>query len=648
MLIRAAQDLVKYNTAGVYDYMLQKMRDNTQSWVTKLIIGLICLAFAVWGLETLVMPGGSGEKKIAEVNGNSITQAEYYNALQSLQNQMVRQQMPVDVSQLHQDVMNSLIQQAVLMSYAEKHHMTVSSNEIDGLITSMSAFQINGRFDNQQFSSLISNAGMTPLSFKANLRKDLLLTQMSSAIVNSAFITSTELSNFSKLQQQKRDIQWAELKLSSFEKRTMIKDDVIESYYKSHLNDFMTEPRVKVDYVVLTQDSFAKDITPSDSSVQSAYQAYITNANASVVPKVAVILLKTNDKKENTSQLQQASQIEKEIAKGENFGKLAAKYSDDKATVEKQGYLGEVTPSFYGEAFDKALALLKPGEVSSPVVTKFGVIIIKRVDDGKATVKPFAKMRESLVQQLKQKLAQRLFQDTSQKLADISFEAADLVQPAKQFKLAIKTTPFFNKSGEKGILENKAFVQAAFGDDVLNNNNNSDIIHLSPSEVAVLHVKNYQPARQKTLAEVHDEVGSILKRQQGEKDAKAAVKKIVAELGTGKTVAEVASTYGIEWTSINNASRQQKDVPLQVIQKAFSLPHPEKRTTFGDVELASGDWAVVGVSKVIAGDGKLPTSTQHLLEKALSSSKGQMDYQDFVRGLKNKASIKILIKNPNE
>ena len=51
--------------------MLQSMRQSTQSTAAKVIIGLIVLSFAAFGLETL-LPGGSGTS-VAEVNGEEIT-----------------------------------------------------------------------------------------------------------------------------------------------------------------------------------------------------------------------------------------------------------------------------------------------------------------------------------------------------------------------------------------------------------------------------------------------------------------------------------------------------------------------------------------------------------------------------------------------
>lgn len=629
--------------------MLQNMRDNTQGWVTKLIVGLICLAFAVWGLESLVMPGSGGDKKVAKVNGEAITQQQYYNGLQMLQRRMAQQQTQIDPSQLHQTVMSGLIEQAVMLSYAKKYHMVVSEQEIDGLITSMPAFQTEGKFDQQRFISLVRNAGMTPLSFKESMKNDILLSQTQSAIARSAFITPAELKSFSSLEQQKRDFQWATISLSQLEKQQKVSDGDVSTYYKAHQNNFMTPEKVSVNYILLTGSSLEKTVKVKENDLQSAYQVYVANAQANVKPEVAIILLKTDAKNnDDKGELKKAESLEQQLKKGANFGEFAKKYSSDTKSANKQGYLGHVAPGFYGPVFDKAVAALKPGQISSPVTTKFGVVIIKRVDSGKAFVKSLKEMHDQLVKQVQQQQGSQLFQDASQKLADISFEAPDLTQPAKTLNLSIQSTSFFTRDGGKGVAANKKFVQAAFSDDVMVNGNNSDLVHISPSEGAVLHLKSTQPARQETLSEVTPKIEGILKKQKALKAINTEANNIVKALNNGSTEEQVASTYHLIWKKEAGAGRQKKDIPLPVTQKAFSLPYPGKLPTSDSVSLPSGDVAVIAVSEVISGSSKMDKSRESMVEQALAGNQGQMDYADLSRELHKQATIKVLTKPSNE
>ena len=67
--------------------MLQTMRQSAQGTTAKIIIGLIVLSFAAFGLETL-LPGGSGSA-VAEVNGEEISPFALQEAVTQQKRQLV-------------------------------------------------------------------------------------------------------------------------------------------------------------------------------------------------------------------------------------------------------------------------------------------------------------------------------------------------------------------------------------------------------------------------------------------------------------------------------------------------------------------------------------------------------------------------------
>ena len=51
--------------------MLQDIRDSASSWVAYIIIGLLILSFAMWGIQEYF--GGGAGAPVATINGNDIT-----------------------------------------------------------------------------------------------------------------------------------------------------------------------------------------------------------------------------------------------------------------------------------------------------------------------------------------------------------------------------------------------------------------------------------------------------------------------------------------------------------------------------------------------------------------------------------------------
>ncbi len=87
------------------------------------------------------------------------------------------------------------------------------------------------------------------------------------------------------------------------------------------------------------------------------------------------------------SEIQSIEQAEKKLKRlrerilaGEKFDELARAHSDDPGSAAQGGNLGWMSPGQLVSEFEKAMAKLKPGEISQPVRTRFGVHLIQVVD----------------------------------------------------------------------------------------------------------------------------------------------------------------------------------------------------------------------------------------------------------------------------
>ena len=629
--------------------MLQKMRDNTQGWITKVIIGLICLVFTVWGLENLLMPGGAGERKLAKVNGEGITQKEYYQALENKKQQAVRQHIPADGSKIQKEVVESLIQHAVLTSYASRNQQAVSEEQMEQYIMTIPGFQTDGKFSNEKFMNWLRTVHMTTATLKRKISEQLLLTQQQDAITHSAFVTPSQLQLHASLEKQKRDISWSVLNYAALEKQQQVSQSKIEDYYKLHKTEFTTDEEVSVEYVHLKQDDLAKTIKVKEEDIKAAYDAYVEKESTISKPEASLIMLKIDAQHDKAAQMKQATSLKEQLDKKADFSELAKKYSTDKKTAEKGGYVGELKPGNYGKEVSDALTMLLPGEVSTPVVMPSGIVLVKRVDDGKAKVKPAREMRAQLITQLQNHQAVQVFNDTSQKLANISFESSDLREPAKTLNLTIKASSLFTEKGQKtGITANRAFTKAAFTNEVLTGNN-SDLIRLSPTEAAVIHLKEHKSSREQTLAEASAKISTTLKQQQATRAIADEAEKIVNALKAGASPQKIEKDYQLSWKKIPGAaSSGQKDVPGTVLKKAFELPRPGHSLSVSNVPLANKDIAVVIVNKVALGDGKLKDAEKSMQQLMLTSSLGNADYDAFTKNLRQKATVKMMMKLPAE
>lgn len=77
------------------------------------------------------------------------------------------------------------------------------------------------------------------------------------------------------------------------------------------------------------------------------------------------------------SQKFEAEDVERKLQQGESFQSLAQKFSKCPSSAQG-GDLGEIALSRLDEDFADAAKLLKPGQISKPVRTKFGYHLILR------------------------------------------------------------------------------------------------------------------------------------------------------------------------------------------------------------------------------------------------------------------------------
>ncbi|MDR2710288.1 MAG: peptidylprolyl isomerase [Burkholderiales bacterium] len=167
-------------------------------------------------------------------------------------------------------------------------------------------------------------------------------------------------------------------------------------------------------YARLQVDKIEKEAGEAWAKKEAEYAArapeiYLANKKKYEIPeqvKASHILIAL-DKHSKEDGLKLAQEIKAKIAAGEDFGKAAEQYSEDKGSAGKNGALGwfaseQMVPEFSKAAF----ALKKAGDVSEPVLSKFGWHLILLEDKKEASVRPFEEVKKDIMEEQKQKFVQ--------------------------------------------------------------------------------------------------------------------------------------------------------------------------------------------------------------------------------------------------
>lgn len=95
-------------------------------------------------------------------------------------------------------------------------------------------------------------------------------------------------------------------------------------------------------------------------------------------------------------QKERIDSIYRALKAGGDFETLAKQCSEDKATAQRGGRMGQLVKGTFFEKFENAVLAMKPGEISAPVQTEVGFHIIKLND--RYSLPPYDSLRNNIMQ----------------------------------------------------------------------------------------------------------------------------------------------------------------------------------------------------------------------------------------------------------
>ncbi|MCO8165100.1 SurA N-terminal domain-containing protein [Pseudomonas sp. 21LCFQ010] len=624
--------------------MLQNIRDNSQGWIAKTIIGIIVALMALTGIEAM-FTSSSSKQNAAEVNGEEVTQNELSQAVDMQRRQLAQQLAQqlgkdfdpalLDEKLLRESALKGLIERKLLLQAAADDKFAFSEAAVDQQLLMTPEFQVDGKFSADRFDQVIRQLGYSRLQFRQMLTQEMLIAQTRAGIAGSAFVTDAQVEAFARLEKQTRDS--ATLTIAANTAGVSVSDDEVKAHYDQHAKEFMSPEQVVLDYIELKKSAFFDKVQVKDADLQAAYQQEI--ANLTEQRRAAHILIEVGDKVNDQQAKAKLEEIQQRLAKGEDFAALAKEFSQDPGSSTKGGDLGYAGKGVYDPAFEDALYALNKDQVSQPVRSDYGWHLIKLLGVEAPSVPSFASLKDKLTADLKSQQVEQKFVEVTKQLQDAAFESADLSQPAQDLGLKVQTTAAFGREGGEGLTANRAVIQAAFSPQVLEEGSNSNVLELDPDTVLVVRAKEHLQPQQLPLEQVAGAIRNQLVHDKAAAAAKAKGEALLAGLRDGK-VALAARQDGIEWKVLEAVSRGQDGVDPAVLQTLFRMPKPEGQDKSEYASLSARDGSFVIVRLKGVNQAAAPSDEEKAqYRRFLASRAGQQDFSAYRAELEHKAKI---------
>lgn len=636
--------------------MLHFIREKAKGWIAYVIVGLLIIPFALWGVNEYL--GNGGKLVAANVNGNEISQREFQQAFYEQRNRM--QQMlggQYDAQlfdpQIKKRVISELVDRELLLQNAKSMGYRVSDQTVVETIQSIEAFRENGVFSTSLYQQQVQTQGQSPASFERRVKRLITSGQLPDGLASTVLITDSELDAVIKLEEQKRDFQYFILKTSDYQDASVATDEAINAYYEKHADRFMTTEKVRVEYVELDATTLKSDKEPSEDELQEFYESNSSQFKVPEERQASHILIQIEEGADEAAVAvarKKAEDLQAKIKAGESFELLAKKNSDDPGSAELGGDLGYFGLGMMETAFEEAVFSQNEGDVSEPVLTSFGFHIIKLTGIRKEEAKQFAEVRDEIAAQFKKDAAERRYFDLAEKLTNMAYETPDsLSEVAETLGLELKESPLFARSGGAGIFANPRVATLAFSDEVLKQGFNSEPIELGENHVLVLRILDHQKASRRPLADVKTQVTQTLIQEQARERVKTAGEKAVQQFSAGESADTLLKGLSASWVSAGDITRKaaSKDgdakINQSIVKQAFRLQHPTAVSQrYGGLALASGDYAVIRLNKVTDGDpSALDKAARENLKRRLAGVQGANAQAHLVAALKSTADIVV-------
>jgi peptidyl-prolyl cis-trans isomerase D len=616
--------------------MLDSFRHNMKGIAFGIVI-LIAIVFAFSGIGSLSM-SGSGADTAVTVNGEKVTELSVLRAISSEKRRILSENEGLDAALLQDElirpqVVEQIIGRRLLSQAAKSAGMGVSSRTTSKLLLGTPAFQSDdGRFDQDLYLYTIRAQGYTSGTFLEMLKDDLLVEQYVRGFVASSFITGNELDLIASITEQQRDYYYLTLPLQPAVDAVELSDEQIAAYYEANKQRYQAAEQVVIDYIELSPELFSATQNVAEKQVRARYEEQRDSLESTTSRQAAHILLAEPSDAVLT-------EISDKLAAGEGFAALAKEYSEDVGSADFGGDLGYTSGDTFPESFEAALESLQVGEVSAPVSTDSGTHLIKLLDIQEQTV-DFDSERARIEQELITELTDVWLVEKLANLKELSYNAENLSQIAADLGLTAQVSEPFTRAGAAGISANPAVLKAAFSSEVFEDSYASEVLDLGNDRYLVLKLNKAIPARQKDLAEVQGAVVASLTDQLARASLAARGAELLARVDSGEKIEAVAKSENLDWQVVLDAKRSTGGLNNDIKRFAFQLPATATEDLVESFYSRSGDFVVVALTGVDAGDSsKLSKEQKASLSYAGVSSTGGRELQAVQQSLLSDADI---------
>ncbi|WP_202845641.1 SurA N-terminal domain-containing protein [Luteimonas saliphila] len=657
--------------------MLQTLREKMTGWIAIVVVALLAIPFAFFGMEQYLFQSGSNFAAKVEVQPSwwrsapdwwlvrkfawesaEVTPEEFRDAFEA-ERQRRRQlegerfdARAFESPDTKREVLEALVDRKVLQLAAKRDGMVVGDTRVREAIDGIQAFQVDGAFDQQRYLLTLQSQGYTPQGFQEMVRDDLQASLLGGQVARSAFTTQGETERMMQLLGERRDVSFVVLPAPAPDSGAVSAGE-IQAWYDAHIGEYRAPERVTLEYVEIDGNALPATPAPDEAALRQRYEqekARFVEPEQRLVSHILVPVEAGADEAAQKAAEARAREIAQQAREpGADFAALARANPGDPGSAANGGDLGWIRQDgSMVEPFENAVFAAQADSISDPVRSPFGwhVIQLREIRSGQQV--SFDEVRETLAQEQAQADRERAFNDLVGSFVDEVYRnPTELTAAAKQANLEVRTAGPIARGEGEGAIAMPAVQRAAFSDSLVQDGTVSDPIEIAPDRNVLIRVTHHEPERALTVNEARERIVAAIRADRARKRVEAEADALVEQLAGGESLQALTDARSLQRQNMLGVPRGAPVPDAAAAEAYFRVPVPtEGKVSPGKAVLPDGSVVVFTVDKVTPGDASEAAEEERdMFRQQMAALVGREDADTLLRALRRQMKVTVVESN---
>lgn len=485
-------------------------------------------------------------------------------------------------------VRQEIVAQKALLSQAIELGLNYSEDDAKRSIMQNTAFQVDGKFDQEIFQATLRSNGIVPKEFIEAVRNDFIVNQFLMSVGNSSYVLDSEIHQLIELLEQKRNVEFFKIDFQKLKDSSDISLSDAQSYFEENSFVFQTPEKKIFQFIRMDQEDYKSDVEVPENFVNDQYNEYLVQLKQRIERRISHLMLDVsafNSRQEANLTLQT---LKEDIQNGSTtFEDAVINNSSDFATVDLGGDLGFSSGESFPAEFELAIQNMQINELSNIVDLGDTLHLLKLTEINEENPLTLEEMEVEFLNELMDQESLALMNDDRDSIEDLILNNYRLEEIALEMNLAIKETPPIDDIDFSS--EDFAFNQFLMG---LPENTDYAEVFETETGFYVASLKTLIEPQQQEFSEVVETVFDMLKTDFAN-DQLSQLSSSYLDALNGE-VDEIILESGVTRESYNSLGRDSSLLPPDIIEGIFD----SKKDTAYTAQSSNNDTYILVVDDI--------------------------------------------------